>query len=288
MCSSASSITAHGAESPSLPMTTERIEWLDIDRLAPSADQPRKRFDPESLEDLAASLEHAGMLQPIVVRPLPGSHPPRFEIVAGERRWRAAQRAGLRRVPVLIRHLDDSETALAALVENLQRENLTLLEEARAVRRLVETHGLTHEAVARRCGYRTRDRVTHLLRILRLPQDVLELLDRKALSFGHAKLLAGLDTVAERSRWAHETVRHGWSVETLARRLRGARARPKKSGEGSGKDPNVARLERNLSEHLGVPVALRMKDARKGELVLRFDSLDVLDGLLEKIGFRME
>ena len=265
-------------------MAAERFELLDIDRLLPASEQPRKRFAQETLEDLAASIQENGLIQPVVVRPLPGSRPPAFEIVAGERRWRAAQLAGLHRIPALIRDVDDDSAALAALVENLQREDLSLLEEARAVQALVERHGLTHEAVAQRCGYRTRDRVTHLLRILRLPSEVLDLIDEGKLSFGHAKLLAGLPR-REQAEWARETVKRGWSVEALSRHLR-RRSDPPARDQKTEADPNVRRLETLLGEHLGAPVRLDCPNARGGRLVIEFDSLDVLDGILDRIGFR--
>ena len=267
--------------------TSERIEWLDIDRIVPSPGQPRKRFDPESIDELAASIGHAGMLQPIVVRPVPGTCRRRFEIVAGERRWRAAQRAGLHRVPVVVRNLDDEDAALAALVENLQRQDLSLLEEARAVERLVREFGMTHQEVAGRCGYGARDRVTHLLRILKLPTEVLGMLEDGILSFGHAKLLAGLP-VAEQSALAREAAARRWSVAALARHVR-RRQEAQDAGHPRQDDPNIRELEQRVSEIVGAETRVEFQpNTGRGCIRFTFHSLEQLEGILERLGWSEE
>ncbi|HSD77017.1 MAG TPA: ParB/RepB/Spo0J family partition protein, partial [Solirubrobacteraceae bacterium] len=196
----------------------ERAELRDVavELVAPNPSQPRRRFDEEALEALAGSLRERGVLQPVLVRPRAGG---RYELVAGERRWRAARRAGLETIPALVQERDDADSLEAALVENMAREDLNPVEEARAVDALVEELGLTREEVGRRVG-RSRVAVSNLLRLLELPDDVLALLEEGRLSEGHGRALLLAGDHARRRELARAAVREGWSVRVLEDRAR--------------------------------------------------------------------
>jgi len=194
------------------------LRELAVELIAPNENQPRRRFDEDALEALTASVRTRGLLQPVLVRPRPGG---RYELVAGERRWRAAQRARLERIPALVQHRDDAESLEAALVENMAREDLNPVEEARAVAALVEELELTREDVGRRIG-RSRVAVSNLLRLLDLPDDVLELLQDGRLTEGHGRALLLAEDHGDRRALAHEAAREGWSVRTLEERAREA------------------------------------------------------------------
>ncbi|RMG29743.1 MAG: ParB/RepB/Spo0J family partition protein [Gammaproteobacteria bacterium] len=271
-----------GAEAAHGPDTGLRT--LPIDLIRPGRYQPRQEMDPARLQELADSLRAQGMVQPIVVRPLGDD---RYEIVAGERRWRAAQLAGLAEVPAVVREVDDRATLAMALIENIQREDLHPLEEARALARLIEEFGLTHQQAAEAVG-RSRAAVSNLLRLLDLEAEVKAYLERGELEMGHARALLGLAGPAQCAA-AREVVRRGLSVretEKLVRRLQQQAARPPAPARVHRVDPDVARLEQRLAEHLGAPVQVRMKGRGKGELVIRYSSLEELDGLLERMQVR--
>lgn len=256
-------------------------ERLPVDCIRRSPYQPRRAFSAAELDQLADSLGRHGMLQPIVVRPL---GPRLYELVAGERRWRAAQRAGWTDIPATVRTLSDAQAAELAIVENLQRQNLAPMELAHAIERLIEQFGLTHEAVAIALGAE-RSTVTNWLRLLELDPEVQLLVGEGEgqLRAGHAKVLAGL-TRAEQRRWAQRIIRERLSVRQLEARL--ARVHGPAGAAADTAAAEVARLERALSEQLLAPVRIEHGRGGQGRLVLKYGSLDELDGLLERLGYR--
>lgn len=264
----------------------EALRQLDVDLLRPGRYQPRRRFAEDALEELAASIAAEGVLQPIVVRPLAQTVPQRYEIIAGERRWRAAQRAGLKRIPAVVRTADDRAALAHALVENIQREDLNPVEQARGVQRLIDEFGLTHQEAAARLG-RSRDAVTHLLRILKLETEVLQQLEDGTLSLGHAKLLAGQPAAWQRFLSA-EVVRQGLSVRALEKRIRsldGAAARQAHAA-GVRRDADIARLENRVGELVGAKTRVEFEATkRQGRIAFTFHSLEELQGLLERLGY---
>ena len=254
------------------------------EHLTPNPGQPRRRFEESALQELAASIREHGLLEPIVVRR--GAGQDRYVIVAGERRWRAAQRAGLRTVPVFVRELSDRAAFEAALVENLQREDLTPVETALAYRRLCEEHGYGAEQLAQRLG-KSRAAVANTMRLLKLPPEVLALVDEGRLSEGHARALLGAAGEQNQRTLARRAVAEGWSVretERQVRRLRQAQQRPTTPGRPSpAKSANVRDLERRLSERLGTTVEVADRGG-SGRLLVHYDSLDTLDRILQILG----
>src|SRR5271166_371446 len=204
-----------------LPSATEGVRELAVELIAPNPNQPRRTIDPESLQALASSLGEQGVLQPVLVRPRAGG----YELIAGERRWRAAKLAGIERIPALVRPTGDAETLELALIENMAREDLNPIEEARACAALAEELGLTREDVGRRVG-RGRVAVSNLMRLLDLPDDVIDLLQEGSLSEGHGRALLLAEDHGARRDLARLAVREGWSVRTLEARARGANADP--------------------------------------------------------------
>jgi len=270
-----------------LPPVGEELTKLPLDLLQRGRYQPRIDMRPETLSELADSIKAQGVVQPIVVRPL---EPPangesqRYEIIAGERRWRAAQMAGLTEIPAVIRHIPDESAIAVALIENIQRENLNPLEEARALERLVSEFGLTHQETAQAVG-RSRAGVSNLLRLLELTAEVCELLEKRTLEMGHARALLALTERRQQTEVALLVARKGLSVretEALVRRLQ---APPGAATHDSvdGRDPNVTRLEQELAEKLGARVAIQPGRGGRGKLVVSYNSLDELDGILAHI-----
>ena len=274
--------TWHSEPSRTAP-AREELRQLDIDLLQPGRYQPRRRFAEAALEELAESIRAEGVLQPIMVRPLPGTLPQRYEIIAGERRWRAAQLAGLAWIPAVVRAADDRAVLVQALVENIQRENLNPVEEARGVQRLIDEFGLTHEEAARRFG-RSRDAVTHLLRILKLDAEVLRQVEAGTLSLGHAKLLAS-QPAAWQSFLASEVARQGLSVRQLERRVRTLGAKHNEQQQ-LHRDADIVRLEQRVSELIGAKTQVDYEPGkRRGRIAFNFHSLEELQGLLERLGY---
>lgn len=254
------------------------LKKLPVEFLQRGRYQPRTEFDPAALQELADSIKSQGVVQPIVVRPLETD---RYEIVAGERRWRAAQLAGLAEIPALVREIPDETAVAVALIENIQREDLNPLEEASALRRLTEEFGMTHQAVADAVG-RSRASVSNLLRLLDLHPEVKALVAERQLEMGHARALAALPEnlqgeVARRVAEKHLNVRE---TEDLVRRVLAGEA-----GKPSAKpvDPDVRRLQTDLSERLGAAVKIQHGAKGKGKVVIQYTSLDELDGILERI-----
>ncbi|MDX6749929.1 ParB/RepB/Spo0J family partition protein [Geminicoccaceae bacterium 1502E] len=253
------------------------LQTVPVEFLRPSPLQPRKVFHEEELETLADSIREKGVLQPLVVRSPGGA--PGYEIVAGERRWRAAQLAGVHEVPVLVRELDDREVLELALVENLQREDLDALEEADAYSRLVEEFGHTQEVIAKAIG-KSRSHVANMMRLLGLPEEVRELLQRGALTAGHARALIGApDPLA----LAREVVARGLNVRETEELVRRAVA-PRKIREKKEPDPNVAEVEQHMGRSLGLAVRIRQQ-RRGGMVTIRYTDTAQLEALVSKLTF---
>ncbi|HEY1329359.1 MAG TPA: ParB/RepB/Spo0J family partition protein [Casimicrobiaceae bacterium] len=263
------------------PPAHETLQSVPVDRLRAGKYQPRTRMDADSLAELAESIREQGVVQPILVRPVDGG---RYEIVAGERRWRAAQQAGLREVPAIVRSIPDQSALALALIENIQREDLDPLEEAHGLSRLIEEFGLTHEAAAKAIG-RSRSAVTNLLRLTSLAKPVQEYVHAGALEMGHARALLALP-VAEQGGAASRVVEAGMSVretERLVQQLLDrAQRRPRVRARANG-DADTARLEDELAERLGAPVRIEAGRRGAGRLVIRYASLEQLDGILARL-----
>jgi ParB family chromosome partitioning protein len=254
----------------------DELRELAIDLIRRGPWQPRTHFDEEALKELADSIRSQGVVQPIVVRVADNG----YEIVAGERRWRAAQLAGLEQVPAVIKQFDDQTAAAVSLIENIQRENLNPLEESVALQRLIDEFGMTHQQVADTVA-RSRTAVTNLLRLQDLNPDVKELLENRAIEMGHARALLGV-TGAVQSQLARETAKKGLSVRETEQLVRKTLNPPKKSKPVS-KDPDIRKLETDLSEKLGAAVNIHQKSKSKGRLEISYSSLDELDGILSHI-----
>ncbi|MDH3646515.1 MAG: ParB/RepB/Spo0J family partition protein [Gammaproteobacteria bacterium] len=255
---------------------------VDIDLLEPGKYQPRVDMRPESLSELASSITAQGVVQPIVIRPLAGTGN-RYEIVAGERRWRAAQMAGLTEIPAVVRDVSDSTAIAMALIENIQREDLNPLEEARALERLIDEFDMTHQSASEAVG-RSRAAVTNLLRLLDLGDDVAAMVERRELEMGHARALLGLSGRAQTAA-ARDVASRGLSVretERLVKKLQGKKSANDKTRKSSV-DPDIKRLEGDLSERLGARVSVNHEKSGKGTLKIRYHSLDELEGILQRI-----
>ncbi len=258
----------------------EELRTLPVELMQRGANQPRLDFDEDALQELADSISSQGVLQPILVRPLAGSG--NYEIIAGERRWRAAQLAGLHEIPVVVRKLDDRAAMCIALIENIQREDLNPLEHARGLARLADEFDMTHDLIAESVG-RSRSAVTNMLRLLELCDEVKHLLESRQLEMGHARALLTLSE--QQQMWAaQQIIKSGLSVratESLVRRLQKAKT-VLKPGEGRV-DPDVRRLETELSEQLGAAVTIQQRKQGKGTLRIAYSSLEQLDGILARI-----
>jgi ParB family chromosome partitioning protein len=270
----------------------EELTRLPLDLLQRGKYQPRTDMRPETLAELAESIRAQGVVQPIVVRPIGELEPggvQRYEIIAGERRWRAAQQAGLTEIPAVIRRVPDEAAIAMALIENIQRENLNPLEEARALERLIAEFGLTHQQAAEAVG-RSRVAVSNLLRLLELAPEVCERVERRELEMGHARALLGLAQRRQQIEVAALVARKGLSVretEALVRKLSqppAAAGGDGAAGGGRAVDPNIRRLETDLAERLGARVAIEHGASGKGRLIVHYNSLDELDGILGAIG----
>lgn len=259
-----------------------RTPTLPVDMLRRGRYQPRSDMRTESLQELADSIRAQGMVQPIAVRPLASGG---YEIIAGERRWRAAQLAGLHEVPVVIQNVSDQTAMAMALIENIQRENLNPLEESLALKRLIEEFGITHQQAAEAVG-RSRAAVSNLLRLAELNEDVKQRIERRELEMGHARALLALQGKAQ-SHAAEQVVARGLSVRETEQLVRRLQAQPG-ADQGSRTapapvDPDVQSLQRELSERLGASVAIECNAKGKGRLVISYTSLDELQGILEHI-----
>lgn len=254
------------------------LRILPIERIRPNKTQPRKVFDEQPLQELADSIRAQGILQPIIVRKV-GEQ---YEIVAGERRWRAASRAGLQEVPVLVKEFTDSQVLQAALIENIQRQDLDPLEEAEAYNRLIRDHEFTHEKLADSMG-KSRSTITNSLRLLKLSDELLAMLADGRLTAGHARALMGLENDGMMTRLAQEIVGRKMSVreaEAKARLL--SAAKRKTATKKESRSASEVSIEERLQRSLGTRVRLHHQNG-KGHIEIHFDSLDALDGLLDKL-----
>jgi len=262
------------------PATGDAVNTLPVTALQPGKYQPRTRMDQEALNALAASIKAQGIMQPILVRPVgDGKH----EIIAGERRWRAARIAGLSSVPVLVRNVPDQQALAVALIENIQREDLNALEEASGIDRLIREFSLTHQAVADAVG-KSRTTVTNLLRLLDLPPPVRDLLAQGQLEMGHARALLVLP-VDQQVALAREAAAEGWSVREVERRVGAGLKKSLPSGKRTPrKDRDVARLEEEISNRLGTTVQIKTGSRTgSGSVVIVYRTLEQLDALLARI-----
>ena len=265
------------------PLPGEVLRRLPVGQLQPGKYQPRREMDEGKLAELADSIRSQGVIQPILARQLPGGN---YEIVAGERRWRASQLAGLDEVPVVVRELEDRTVIAMALIENIQREDLNPLEEADALQRLISEFSLTHAEAAEAVG-RSRAAVSNLLRLLELPIAIRMLLETRRLEMGHARALATLAPELA-SRLAQEAADEGWSVREVERRAQAFAAgkvpanRPQPPAK-SAPQADIASLETELSESLGTRVAIAHGRGGKGKLVIHYTDLDTLEGVLERL-----
>jgi ParB family transcriptional regulator, chromosome partitioning protein len=250
------------------------LRELHVDLVAPNPDQPRKRFDDEALQALADSVKERGVLQPVLVRPRPGGS---YELVAGERRWRAARLAGLETLPALVQQRDDAQSLEDALIENMAREDLNPIEAARAVAGLVEELGLTREAVGRRVG-RSRVAVSNLLRLLDLPDEALALVEDGSLTEGHGRALLLADDHADRRSIARAAVQGGWSVRVVEQRAREANAPARAAKRGrAAVHPDQEAAAARISEALGAALGVEVRARPRGtgyKVELAFEDVD--------------
>jgi ParB family chromosome partitioning protein len=254
------------------------LQALPLDVIRPGRYQPRSVFDAEKLAELADSIRAQGVVQPVVVRPL--DEDGEFELIAGERRWRAAQMAGIERIPAVVRNVSDEVSVAMALIENIQREDLNPLEEATALRRLIDDFQMTHQEAADAVG-RSRAAVSNLLRLLELMQEVKDMVDTRLIEMGHARALLSLEDDLQ-VQAAREVVRKGLSVrqtENLVRRLQQSR---KQRGKRLV-DPDILRLQNRLSEALGARVSIQHRASGKGKLLISYNDADELDGILQRL-----
>jgi ParB family transcriptional regulator, chromosome partitioning protein len=257
------------------------LRMMNVSHLAPGKYQPRTQMDSESLQELADSIRAQGLMQPILAREVAGG----YEIIAGERRWRAAQLAGLSEIPVLLRDVADDAVAAMALIENIQREDLNAIDEAHGLQRLIQEFGMTHDAVAQAVG-KSRTAVSNLLRLLNLSRPVQDMLTAGLLEMGHARALLPLHAGAQREL-AHEIETRGLSVREVERRVSrlkdGISAKPAKQAVSR----DLLRLEEALSDALGMTAHVQSNSKGSGKLTLQFASADELQGLLQRLGIQL-
>jgi ParB family chromosome partitioning protein len=263
---------------PSIVEQEGELRLLPIQQIQAGKYQPRRHWNDEALDELAASIKAQGLIQPVVVRAIGKNS---YELIAGERRWRAAQRASMSEIPALVKDVPEQSVLAMALIENIQRQELTPLEEAQALQRLIDEFDLTHQQAADAVG-RSRAAVSNLLRLIDLPASIKQLLDESKLEMGHARALLTLPaTIAE--PLALEAARNGWTVRELEEAARKAQLAPKGKAKANAIDPNIANLERELAERFATRVELAHGKGGKGKLVIHYHSLDELDGILTKV-----
>ena len=253
--------------------TAEKVVYIKLADIKPNDKQPRIVFNEEALKELADSIKTYGVIQPVLVRPAKRG----FELVAGERRWRAARLAGLSEIPAIVRDLTEEQNAFYALIENMQREDLNIVEEALGIEKMIEDFGLSQEEAARAVG-KSRPYVTNALRLLKLPKEVIELIKNKELSAGHARAIAGLSTEELQLEAARKAVKEGWSVRKIES-YTGSKA-PKKAGKKDSKDGAIKAVEQELTELVGTKVQIQ-GNQNKGKLVIQYYSKSELENLIE-------
>jgi ParB family chromosome partitioning protein len=278
---------ATSTQNPALAPGDE-LARLPVDLLQRGKYQPRLDMRQETLQELADSIKAQGVVQPIVVRPVGKPNPgesQRYEIIAGERRWRASQLANLPDIPAIIRHIPDEAAIAVALIENIQRENLNPLEEARALERLISEFGITHQQAADAVG-RSRAAVSNLLRLLELAPEITAFVERRELEMGHARALLALTQRRQQVEVGTLVAKRQLSVRDTEGMVRAMLARASGGSapkEAKGLDPNVQRLQDELTEKLGAPVQIQHTGSGKGKVVVSYHSLDELDGILAHI-----
>ena len=276
-----SSTAASDASTTDGPTNDEELKHIPVDLIQRGKYQPRRDMHAEALEELAESIKAQGIMQPIVLRPISSD---KYEIIAGERRWRAAQLAGLDQIPALIRHVSDEAAIAMALIENIQREDLNPIEEATALKRLQDEFELTHQEVAQAVG-KSRTAVTNLLRLISLDNEVKKLLENGDIEMGHARSVLSLEPLQQRSA-AQQVVAKALSVrqtEALVRRLLEDKQHLKSNKESNA---DLQKLEEGLGEKIGVPVTIQHNAKGKGKLILSYNNLDELDGILAHLNYQ--
>lgn len=264
---------------PSAEADDKNLRYVPVEKIQRGKYQPRIHIRPEALQELADSIKAQGLVQPVVLRPVGDG----YELIAGERRWRASQLAGMHEIPAVVRDIPDQAAAAMSLIENIQREDLNAMEEANALQRLINEFGLTHQQTAESVG-RSRAAVSNLLRLLELTDEVKDMVDQGELEMGHARALLALSG-KEQIETARKVAKRGMSVretERLVKKLLEAASGDKKAVSRE-KNPDVVRLESSLSETLGAPVNIQYNNKGKGKLVIEYNSLDELDGILDHI-----
>ncbi|MDD6255816.1 MAG: ParB/RepB/Spo0J family partition protein [Eubacteriales bacterium] len=251
------------------------ISFIRVSDIFPNSAQPRKKFDEAKLNALSDSIKEHGLLQPIIVRP----HASRYEIVAGERRWRASKIAGLDEVPCIVHDFTDRENMLMALIENMQREDLNPLEEANAFHEMMNMYGLTHEEISKTVG-RSRPYITNSLRLLKLPQEIQDMVASGGLTGGHARALAGVDDDNEQLRFAKICIDKKLSVRQLEKMISNSESRSAKKGRT--RDPEIKAAEEHLTKIVGGRVSLP-SSRKKGKIEIHFSSPEQLDSIIEKL-----
>lgn len=270
------------SKEPGASGTTSPLANIAVAAISPLPGQPRRHFDDSALDELAASISARGMIQPVIVRPV-GNR--KFQLVAGERRWRAAQRAKLHEIPALIREIDDSDAMALALIENIQREDLSPVEEARAYQRLARDDGMTQRDIARLVE-KSRSHVANLQRLLQLPEAVLEMVEKGSLSMGHARALIGHDDALG---IAIQTVEQNLSVREVERLIRSKKpdksnSSVKRSTRNPARDADIAAVQAHLEEFLGLKVRIKTDaDPRSGAVTIRYRTLDQLDLICQRL-----
>ncbi|MFN3234140.1 MAG: ParB/RepB/Spo0J family partition protein [Gammaproteobacteria bacterium] len=258
-------------------MTKLDLRQIPIDQIQRGRYQPRYEFDQEALEELAASIKSAGLLQPIVVRPIKGGH---YEIIAGERRWRASQRAGIDTINCIIKHYSDEQAAEAAMIENINRVDLNPIEVANAYQRLINEFDYSHDEVAAAVG-KSRVKITNSLRLLKLDNSVQELIIEGRLSEGHGKVLAVL-AHKQQIDLAKRAIARGWSVRKIEQEIK--KIQTAKQKLITKKDPDIKNLEKAFSDHIGCKTDIEF-DEGDGMIKIHFHNIDILDGVFSKMGF---
>ncbi|MCW9024240.1 MAG: ParB/RepB/Spo0J family partition protein [Gammaproteobacteria bacterium] len=263
--------------------SSDQLQILPVDIIQRGRFQPRQEFDQEAMQELADSIQAQGVVQPIVVRPVDSGGQVKYELIAGERRWRATQLAGLHDIPAVVRDVPDQTAMAMGLIENIQREELNPVEEATALQRLIEEFGLTHQETAEAVG-RSRAAVSNLLRLLSLDGAVKKMLEQKKLEMGHARALLSLQDGAQQLQAARQVEHKGLSVRETERLVRKLLQPGKVKDEKNSKmDPDTQRLQEQLSEKLGAKVQFQYNSQGKGKMLIHFNSIDELDGILNHI-----
>lgn len=254
---------------------TNSVQIVPIELLEVNPYQPRSNFDENALKDLTKSIKNKGILQPILVRKSPNKKNI-WQIIAGERRWRAAQKAGLHEIPIMIKNIKDSEIGIVALIENLQREDLSPIEEAESFKKLIDDFGLTQEKLSKSIGY-SRTHITNTLRLLTLPKEIKMMLKDKQLNMGQVRAIIGQDNILELAKTIVNKKLNVRQVESLARSKR-----LKRNGRSILKDPNISYLEKELEDILGLKINIIDKNG-KGKMTFNYKSLDQLDEIINKL-----